>query len=101
MFKKELKQKLGPNRKHVRTDKNPNHHCSKQPGQCRTEEEIIQYAYNLSREFVKRIKHKEFYLNYALIKFSTSGLGDNSSRFLMSLKNAKEVDGKNLAFLYK
>ena len=88
VFQKEIKDKLQTQDIHI--DKN----CINQKV-CRTKEQVTAYAYNLSREFVKKIAQNEFYLNEVNIKIYKNGF----SRFLLSLATKKA--GPQIAFLFK
>jgi len=69
--------------------------CKNNPKNCREKDDIINYAFYLIREFVKKIKHREFYLNNVNFKRGEK----NYSKFLLSLSTRK--NGPQVAFLFK
>lgn len=70
--------------------------CQKNPEKCRTKQEIINYAFYLSRNLAKILNKKIFYLNDVIIVQSTQEF----SRFLFSFETIKD-NGEGMAFLYK
>lgn len=69
--------------------------CKNDAKSCRSKSEIISYAYNLSKEFVKKIDQRAFYLNDVQVVLEKT----EHSRFLLSLVSTK--DQFEVAFLYK